>query len=422
MGSTVTDRLAGVTASLASKAPVRAATTANITLSGEQTIDAVAVVADDRVLVKNQTDGIENGIYDAKSGAWVRSLDFDGTRDVKSGTFVVVASGTAGAGTLWRITTADDITIGTTSIAFAIMTIDSATAFMITLLDDGDAATALATLTAAGLGENNAFTGTNSFSAISTHTAQVRWAKGADIVSAATLIIGTDGNNFDVTGSTGPITAMTVAAGTEFILQFDSTPTLTDSASLDLGGADITAVAGDRMKFVATAANTVNLISIRREGQGLGLTLAAEIATTSDTAKTFVSIPSWVKRLTIMLNGVSTDGTEELLVQIGDSGGIETSGYIGAVAQSTNTTALGAGFLLNIGGAVAGLYTGQLILTLEDTDHTWVASGIIGRSDSAEGHLVAGKKTLDTALTQIRLTSTNTPDTFDAGVINIMYE
>ena len=148
MTSTTTDRLAGVTASLASKAPVRAATTANITLSGEQTIDSVAVVADDRVLVKDQTDGIENGVYDAKSGAWVRSLDFDGTRDVKSGTFVVVASGTAGAGTLWRITTADDITIGTTSIAFAIMTVDSASAFMTTVLDDANAAAAQATLIA----------------------------------------------------------------------------------------------------------------------------------------------------------------------------------------------------------------------------------------------------------------------------------
>lgn len=118
MASTTTDRLAGVTAGLASKAPVRAATTANITLSGTQTIDSVAVVADDRVLVKNQTDGIENGVYDAKSGAWVRALDFDGARDIASGTFVIVTSGGTNGNTAWRISTADPITIGTTSIAF----------------------------------------------------------------------------------------------------------------------------------------------------------------------------------------------------------------------------------------------------------------------------------------------------------------
>ncbi len=146
MASTTTDRLAGVTAGLSSKSPVRCATTANLTLSGEQTIDAVAVVADDRVLVKNQTDGIENGIYLVKSGAWVRAPDFDGTRDVVSGTFVIVSEGTAGGGTAWRISTTGTITIGTTSIAFAQMSIETATAYILTLLDDTDEGTALTTL------------------------------------------------------------------------------------------------------------------------------------------------------------------------------------------------------------------------------------------------------------------------------------
>ena len=160
MASTETDRLAGVTASLASKAPVRAASTANLTLSGAQTIDSIAVVADDRVLVKNQTDGIENGIYDAKSGAWVRALDFNGTRDVVTGTFVVVGEGTSGAGTLWRVTTTGDITIGTTSIAFAIMTVDSVTAYIATLLDDGTAAEARGTLGLDTVGQVEAEAGT----------------------------------------------------------------------------------------------------------------------------------------------------------------------------------------------------------------------------------------------------------------------
>ncbi len=148
MASTTTDRLAGVTAGLASKAPVRVATTANITLSGTQTIDGVAVVEDDRVLVKDQTDGIENGIYDAKSGAWVRSKDFDGARDVVSGTFVVVAAGSAGTATVRRLSTADPITIGTTSLTFTLMAVDGATVstFMATLLDDADAAAARVTL------------------------------------------------------------------------------------------------------------------------------------------------------------------------------------------------------------------------------------------------------------------------------------
>ena len=119
MTSTTTDRLAGVTAGLSSKAPVRAASTGALTLSGLKTIDSVVLVADDRVLVKDQADGIQNGIYNVKSGAWVRSSDFDGTRDIVSGTFVVVTEGTAGTGTAWRISTTGTITVGTTSIDFA---------------------------------------------------------------------------------------------------------------------------------------------------------------------------------------------------------------------------------------------------------------------------------------------------------------
>jgi len=88
------------------------------------------------------------------------------------------------------------------------------------------------------------------------------WAKGADIVSAATLVLGTDGNMFDVTGSTGPITAITVPAGMLFMLQFDSTPTLTHGASLVLPNAtSITAVAGMKAICFATAANTVEVLS-----------------------------------------------------------------------------------------------------------------------------------------------------------------
>jgi len=71
------------------KAPCVASTTANITLAGEQTVDTVAVVAGNRVLVRNQTDPIENGVYDAATGPWVRSTDFNAADDVVNGILVV---------------------------------------------------------------------------------------------------------------------------------------------------------------------------------------------------------------------------------------------------------------------------------------------------------------------------------------------
>lgn len=96
------------------KASVRAATTANITLSGTQTIDGVNVIAGDRVLVKNQTAGQDNGIYVAAAGAWARSTDADSAGEVTAGMFTFVEEGTVNLGTGWVLTTPNPITIGST--------------------------------------------------------------------------------------------------------------------------------------------------------------------------------------------------------------------------------------------------------------------------------------------------------------------
>jgi hypothetical protein len=94
-------------------APVRAATTANITLSGTQTIDGVAVVAADRVLVKNQTTAAENGIYDVSAGAWTRSSDADNSGEITQGSYVLVNEGTTLINSGWIQTAANPIAIGT---------------------------------------------------------------------------------------------------------------------------------------------------------------------------------------------------------------------------------------------------------------------------------------------------------------------
>ncbi len=117
MTSTYLDRLSGVEASVAIKAPVLVASTANLTLSGEQTIDGVAVEAGDRVLVKDQTDPIDNGIWDASLGSWSRSDDFNGSRDAVQGTQVIVLSGTVNAMIRFMLDTADPV-IGVTSLEF----------------------------------------------------------------------------------------------------------------------------------------------------------------------------------------------------------------------------------------------------------------------------------------------------------------
>ena len=114
---TITDRLAGINEGVAVKAPCVVATTANITLAGTQTIDGVAVVAGDRVLVKDQTTGTENGIYNVSAGAWERAKDFNGTRDVVTGTQVYVISGTTNAQRTFFLSTANPV-IGSSSLTW----------------------------------------------------------------------------------------------------------------------------------------------------------------------------------------------------------------------------------------------------------------------------------------------------------------
>lgn len=130
--SNSTDRFNKAVFSLAIKAPCVAVSTTNITLSGEQTVGAVAVVSGDRVLVTGQTDTTENGIYDASTSAWTRALDFDGNRDVTRGTLCPVT--TTGEANLYEVTASDPITIGTSAITFSLR---YSSAAEIAVLDDG---------------------------------------------------------------------------------------------------------------------------------------------------------------------------------------------------------------------------------------------------------------------------------------------
>ncbi len=102
------------------KNAVRVATTANLAaLSGLLTVDGVTLVAGDRILVKNQTAGAANGIYDVASGAWTRSSDFDTAAEIQAGAFMFVEEGTTQADTAWVLSTDGTIVVGTTVLAFA---------------------------------------------------------------------------------------------------------------------------------------------------------------------------------------------------------------------------------------------------------------------------------------------------------------
>jgi hypothetical protein len=107
----------GLVTGLSWKDTVRAATTANITLSAPQTIDGVSVIAGDRVLVKNQTAPEDNGIYVVAAGAWTRALDADAA-DELLGAAVFVSEGSTYGNSVWTMTTDAPITVGTTGLVW----------------------------------------------------------------------------------------------------------------------------------------------------------------------------------------------------------------------------------------------------------------------------------------------------------------
>jgi hypothetical protein len=145
------------------------------------------------------------------------------------------------------------------------------------------------------------------------------------------------------------------------------------------------------------------------------------VASTSGTAIDFTGIPSWVKRITVMFSGVSTNGTSNLQVQLGDAGGIETTGYVAAIADAGSISSLyTTGFPCTFSLAAAAFVSGSVTIS-KVTGNTWVAGILTMRHDPSPYH-GAGSKTLSDTLTQLRITTVNGTDTFDAGTINILFE
>jgi hypothetical protein len=145
--------------------------------------------------------------------------------------------------------------------------------------------------------------------------------------------------------------------------------------------------------------------------------------TASGTSVDFTGIPSTAKRITVMFSGVSTNGTSNWLLQLGDSEGVENTGYLCSSSQfgaavSTSQFTSGFGFTYSSATAVSA---GTIQFSNLD-GNVWVANGVLANTDSAGTRILAGTKTLSDTLTQVRITTVGGTNTFDAGTINIMWE
>lgn len=151
---------------------------------------------------------------------------------------------------------------------------------------------------------------------------------------------------------------------------------------------------------------------------------------TTNTSIDFTGIPSWVKRITVMFNGVSTNGGGYLQVQLGTAAGIDAtvSSYLGAENTPVGATQLqnSYGFIIKSNMATSSICHGAVTLQLVNSaTNTWAQSGIIALSNTTQVGSSAGSKVLSGTLDRLRIigSTTGTPtDTFDAGTINILYE
>jgi hypothetical protein len=165
--------------------------------------------------------------------------------------------------------------------------------------------------------------------------------------------------------------------------------------------------------------------------QGGVLTSGTAVASTSGTSIDFTGIPSWVKRVTVMFNGVSTNaaGASPFLLQIG-SGSVLSTGYVsysGVINNSnqTVTTSSSTGFVFSTAMGNSSTVNGHFILTIVSAT-TWVGSHVFGGLDGSGNNVVRNgggvSPSLSGALDRVRITTVNGTDTFRAGSINILYE
>lgn len=187
------------------------------------------------------------------------------------------------------------------------------------------------------------------------------------------------------------------------------------AAAANIGSGGVTSA------MLASGASLANLASASVTPAKLAqpLTLGTAVNTTSGTSIDFTGIPSWVKRITVLCNGVSKNSLGSLLFQIGTSSGVETTGYSSSGTNFVGNVTSTSGFIVADGAAAYTTY-GHLVLT-NISGNIWIGS-FAGSIASTLFFLGAGVKTLGGTLDRLRITTSSGTDTFDAGSVNILYE
>lgn len=259
--------------------------------------------------------------------------------------------------------------------------------FMATVLDDTTAADARTTLGAAGSGA----------------------ATTSGLTMSTSRILGR------TTAGTGSVEELTMADALALLMT--ARGDLIVGGSLGVGARLPIGTAGQVLQSDGTTAGWATV----------GLVLGTTQASTSGTEVDFTGLPSGIKRITITFSGVSTNGTDNWLIQLGDSGGIENSGYLGSGAgvpsgSSPAVSNYTAGFGIRSASAASVLHGTVELCLLDAATNLWSCNGSLASSAAAEMYLTAGSKALSATLDKVRVTTSAGANVFDAGSINLAYE
>lgn len=233
--------------------------------------------------------------------------------------------------------------------------------------------------------------------------------------------------NLAVTGTTA-LTGNTTMAG-NLILNGSTSGAVTVSVPAVAGTNAITfpAVTGTAV-IGSSAVSAVGQIPFSTDGTSYTPTAkivsGTAVASTSGTSIDFTSIPSWVKRITVMFASVSTNGTNGIIAQLG-SGSVSTTSYLSScgviVETSVNAATATTGLQFTYNAASVNAHSGSMIINLLSSN-TWSFTSTISVDGSAAIYYAAGYKALGGILDRVRITTIGSTDTFDAGTINILYE
>ena len=227
------------------------------------------------------------------------------------------------------------------------------------------------------------------------------------------LVVGnsTNGGTAITTDSSGTLDIKTGTGSGTTAISIDASQAVTMPGTLAVTGAQ---TVGGNLTVTGT---------LTASGGVSGSITSGTAVSASGTSVNYTSIPAGVKRITVMFSGVSTNGTSSKLIQLGTSGGIQSTSYLGS--ESNIIGAVGTANVTN-GFGVKSVLAADVIngvaVFCNLTSNTWSANGLFGFSNSNQTILFGGAVTLGGTLDRLRITTVNGTDSFDAGTINIFYE